>query len=619
MKKSHLNFLGIILVLAVTAVSNLGLAATASPDQKIACDNPNADERFLQSSCCDPIFYGSFRGSPANCPDAGTTPQTGTQLPLQPFPRQLSPLSTTPQVTIPTAPTAPLPTFQPLPLPTGVIPGQLLGQSVEVNSIEDDITVGDGNCTLREAIIAIHLGGTDCRVPQGVTAINLPAGIYVLKSGPPDTSNAPQLINSGDLDINANITINGAGPGNTFVGVLRSQLEDRIFDVHGGSLTLRNITFTGGKSEEFGGAILVRDGSLTVENSQFVNNEAKFGGAISSGIPAEIIVNSTTFFKNKAESGGAISAFGKTSITNSTFSENRATGQGATIGGGGAISINGSSLTLNNNTITRNTAQRQDAGGGLMVNSQQRIPPQPGGGLPPAIPSNVSISNTILAGNANNDCGMSGQNQVNSRGFNVLGVIGACGILTQPNNDKGSAGFEALKLGSELFTASDGLTPPVYIPQIGSPVLDQGNDGVPGSTPTACLSKDEVGNQRTQGRCDIGAVEGGINLGSFGPLRLNPLFTDRLAGVFGTPDVVGPGADGNIIPGTTSTPGVGTGTSPTPPQDQPTGPSPSGGGAVGLKGGCALGLGSDVSSSAFWGLWMSAIAWGLSRRFFRAR
>lgn len=179
--------------------------------------------------------------------------------------------------------------------------------------------------------------------------------------------------------ITGELTIDGAGHSISGGG------EFRIFDVTGGSLVIRDLVLTAGRSPEAegGGAIRLRDGSrLTAERASLTANRARHGGAIlamggSVDISDSVFDNNcglsashtlidadakesdayrsdadgcdfVTFRRRSTDSqtpsgldGGAILLTGaaSASITRTTFSDNRATN-------GGAISIGGSDASL---------------------------------------------------------------------------------------------------------------------------------------------------------------------------------------------------------------------------------------------------------------------------------
>ena len=119
--------------------------------------------------------------------------------------------------------------------------GPLQAATFNVNSTTDVVDSNPGNgvcataggvCTMRAAIQeANSLGG-------GPHTITVPAGTYTLTI----TGTGEDAAATGDLDITANMTINGAGAGRTIIqaGTTTGDGIDRVFDVIGAV----NKTFT---------------------------------------------------------------------------------------------------------------------------------------------------------------------------------------------------------------------------------------------------------------------------------------------------------------------------------------------------------------------------------------
>ncbi|VXD20138.1 hypothetical protein [Planktothrix paucivesiculata] len=168
----------------------------------------------------------------------------------------------------------------------------------------------------------------------------------------------------------------------------------------GGIIRINNSVFDGNTGSGQGGGLFLfayPPDKIIVENSTIINNTIQannngnsLGGGIRSG-NAELTLNNTTFANNRAYSQGGGLWVGETSpttITNSTFSGNRAESIDENSGLGGAITlVNGTNSTnIINTTIANNYAGFQ--GGGFW-----------GGG------TNVTLTNTILSKNIANNGG----------------------------------------------------------------------------------------------------------------------------------------------------------------------------------------------------------------------
>ena len=179
-----------------------------------------------------------------------------------------------------------------------------------------------GDCSLREAVIAANNR-------SGPDTIKLGPGRYELTRAAPDEEEAQ----TGDLDILKNVTITGAGPGET---IIDGNGNDRVFHTSelADNVVISNLAVKGGsilvdEAQEQGGGGLLNLGKLTLSNTLFENNEARVDAA-----------------------GGGISNHGKLVVKNSRITRNRARGTGV----GGGIDIPTGRLVLRNSRVDHNRA-----------------------------------------------------------------------------------------------------------------------------------------------------------------------------------------------------------------------------------------------------------------------
>lgn len=203
-----------------------------------------------------------------------------------------------------------------------------------------------------------------------------------------------------ELVIDKNITI--LGPGTNLLTVTRFYKAPafRIFDIHAGhTVVIQGLTISGGL--DYGGAILNSDSNLTVISCIIRDNVSPgSGGAIfNSGNTgtATLTILDSMIIDNRANSwGGAIynqaadfTGGAYLTLTNTVLSYNQATGLG-----GGIFSLMGTNTTLNNCTITHNTAGPITAptpggsGGGIATNG-----------------CTLTINNTTISNNQSGDAG----------------------------------------------------------------------------------------------------------------------------------------------------------------------------------------------------------------------
>ncbi|MGC2241293.1 MAG: hypothetical protein WA726_10680 [Acidimicrobiia bacterium] len=267
----------------------------------------------------------------------------------------------------------------------------------EVDTSSPDHVVGSGapqSCTSHALVAAVAQGGIitfDCG-PDPVTILMTETARVFNDTGP------EIVIDGGGL-----VTLSGGGQRrilymNTCDPALvwttsHCQNQDHP------SMTVQNINFVDGDSTgddpDGGGAIWVRGGRFKIVNSVFARNQCDptgpdVGGASVrvfsqyNGLPA-YVVNSTfgggPAFANSCSNSGGISSIGVSwTVINSLFTDNETTGWGAnpqkggTPGGGngGAIYLDGNTMTLRvlGTRIEENHAR--EGGGGIFFVSNDR-------------------------------------------------------------------------------------------------------------------------------------------------------------------------------------------------------------------------------------------------------
>ncbi|MEO7197642.1 MAG: choice-of-anchor Q domain-containing protein [Solirubrobacterales bacterium] len=375
-------------------------------------------------------------------------------------------------------------------------------------------TGGAGNCTLRAAVQEAN--GT-----LGPDTIAIPAGSYRLtltEINPGDDDGGAV----DDLDLNTQITMNGAGVGSTTV---YSQVPEgvgysRVFETGPDSLTtITGLTVAGGPTTQ--GGILMKGTSLALSQMAITGHGSGSGIFVEPApVPGGrlLTIDRSTIADNASTgSGGGISAASATTITisNSTISGNR-----ANVFGGG-ISLVGSDANIVNTTLSGNTAGTAVAGGeggGLYVEGLTGGPRNTvafanstifgntathvgGGNLandPGLNRSTTTIKDTILAGGTLGSGALAGtancSGVITSLGYNLDDSDG-CGF--QPGTTDRYNAVAALDLLADNGgpTKTHALLPTSYAIDSASP--DCGG-----------LSADQRGTARPLGpRCDIGAVE----------------------------------------------------------------------------------------------------------------
>ncbi|MDX6444696.1 MAG: hypothetical protein QOH71_1770 [Blastocatellia bacterium] len=297
---------------------------------------------------------------------------------------------------------------------------------------------------------------------------------------------SPIILTTGELFIDKNLTIKGPSTGGLSIS---GNNNSRVFNINSGrTVGLSKLTITNGKADIGGG--LYNLGNLTIANSTFIGNNAASG----------------------AGEGGAIDAEGGTlTIVNTTISGNK-----AETDGGGLLNCGSSTATLINVTLTNNFADSDNNGSGA------------GGGIGQVSGNALTLHNTIVAGNFNEDGATdtaddlfvntappSALNGASSN--NLIGVnTGFTGITNgAQGNQIGTAGAPIDPLLGAL--ANNGGPTQTHLLKLGSPAINTGkNANLPPDTldlnedtnTSEVLPVDQRGFPRiVNSIVDIGAVE----------------------------------------------------------------------------------------------------------------
>ena len=236
-----------------------------------------------------------------------------------------------------------------------------------------DAVANDGECTLREAIVAANTDAPsgdaagECDGGSGDDTIDLTAisGAINLTGALPDiTSNivfdGPGASNltvrrdsGGDYGIfyiTSTVTISGLA---IMDGLVAGGFGGGIYNE--GALTLNGST-VGGSSADFGGGIY-NYGALTLTHSAVISNSANaWGGGIYSLRP--LTLNDSIVSSNTADEGGGIYTMHTLTLNSSAVISNQATSRG-----GGIFNYWSYAVELNNSTISDNNADGE--GGGI--------------------------------------------------------------------------------------------------------------------------------------------------------------------------------------------------------------------------------------------------------------
>ncbi len=211
-----------------------------------------------------------------------------------------------------------------------------------------------GRATLRAAI-------QEANALPGIDTITVPAGTYQLTL----TGFGEQLAATGDLDLNEQIIINGAGSGLTIIDGIG---QDRIFDIKAGVnaqiSNLKVINGTAAAGQEDGGGIR-NQGALTLQSVVLFGNAAAGAGGGIASFGATSVLNATSCLitgnvSSGSTGGGGLYTSSTTTITSSEISNNN-----SAFNGGGIVNSGSGSMSLITTAVKNNHAGFSGQGGGL--------------------------------------------------------------------------------------------------------------------------------------------------------------------------------------------------------------------------------------------------------------
>jgi uncharacterized repeat protein (TIGR01451 family)/CSLREA domain-containing protein len=294
---------------------------------------------------------------------------------------------------------------------------------IDVDNVDDD-KPGDG-CTLREAIDLANSGAGAGEHPNGciitesvgspstpiVYEINLPSYTYTLSGAAGNNDNS-----SGDLDISANVIINGAqatisgggidrvfhidptGIGGVTVSISSLVIQEGYvaFGNNGGgiynnsgTLYIADSTLSGNYAGILGGGIYNQGGTVYIADSTLSGNQADVlgGGIYNKGI---LDITGSTILNNTSTEGGGIRVFASIGgNATATLSNSAVISNTAGDSGGGGIEVWASpdstvTVTLDNSTISHNHSDGD--GGGIRVWANEST-------------ATVTLDNSTISGN----------------------------------------------------------------------------------------------------------------------------------------------------------------------------------------------------------------------------
>jgi hypothetical protein len=292
-------------------------------------------------------------------------------------------------------------------------------------------------------------------------------------------------------------------------------------------LTIDHVAISGNAADDFGGGIWISSGALTVSHTNLSFNTATSGAGIYSEHGPLTVIRSTVHANAALYGAGGISNnYGALTVSRSTLSHNSGSyaggiysyhgpvvvGYSTLIGNlagssAGGLYNNSSPVTLNNSTLVGNVAGSYGGGifngAGMTVNNSTISANSAfkGGGIntlfAPAVLRNTIVAHNVSGG----DC----DGELTSEGYN-LDSDGTCSLTAV-----GDLPYTDPLLGP--LQDNGGPTWTMALLE-GSPAVDAGNPAVPGSGAGACEALDQRGTPRPldgdgdgAAVCDMGALE----------------------------------------------------------------------------------------------------------------
>ncbi len=210
-------------------------------------------------------------------------------------------------------------------------------ENLTVNTLVDENdNCNVGNCSLREAINDVNVGGT---IDFGI-------------------SGTIDLSGNGELTIDKSLTISSGVP-----ITISGDNATRIFNILSGNIYLNNLNIVDGNvqtddcedwSDHCGGGIMIHNNTviISVTNSVFFGNNADFFGGSIFNHEGMLFIDNNIFSNNTAQSGGSIyNKHGQITIEKSSLISNSANYVGGGIYNDGIIAINDSIIRDNSAVI----------------------------------------------------------------------------------------------------------------------------------------------------------------------------------------------------------------------------------------------------------------------------
>jgi CSLREA domain-containing protein len=367
------------------------------------------------------------------------------------------------------------------------------GATLNVTTVADtfDGNCAPSDCSLRDAIWVANALGSGAAAPT----IVLPAGVYRLArigAGLPEDQGT-----SGDLDITAAMTIQGAGVGMTVIDANGIDRAIHILAARAAPVALSGMTIRGGNTPQGGGGVLNDGAALTLDRVAIQSNVVALDGGGLLNLHGSATLSNTQVAGNLAIGrGGNIANQSTLSADHSEISHGDAA-RGAGVWNAGALQLRTSTLSGNIATAEGGAIASEAGAGdvtlvGLTIAGNSAAS---GGAL--FAGGALTISASIIAVAPSSDS-CAGPGPIVSGGAN-LETTAACGL-----SQAGDLGNVDPRLGP---LADNGGPTRTHALLPGSPAIDHGSNQVCASTDQRGRPRPSDGDLDAAATCDIGAYE----------------------------------------------------------------------------------------------------------------
>jgi CSLREA domain-containing protein len=399
-----------------------------------------------------------------------------------------------------------------------------------VNTTSDAVDAGDGLCSLREAIVAANTdtasGGVAGECPAGDGADTITFAVTgSITVGPvepalPAITQSVSILGPGAAQLQIYRPTTGyglsfSGPGQVFevsgLSVTGLGAPSGGVSAGAGAITIDSVRLWSNLGS--GGLVVSNMATVTVTNSLIDGNTASAGGGLNNTFGRVLVVNSVISDNGVGFNGGGVYNLGHLEIVGSLVALNEIGGGMGDSIGGGIYSSSSAVLTMTNSTLSGNLADDPNGsgfGGGLFTSGTTTL-------------NNVTITgNTADGAGAGLRVGGGTTTLRNSLIANSL-LQADCsvgsGTLTPdgPNLIEDNTCAFTGGLDPALGPLQDNGGPtPTHALMAGSPAIDAGAAAGCTDSLGAALSLDQRGFFRpvdgdgdSSARCDLGAVEYG--------------------------------------------------------------------------------------------------------------